>query len=779
MAQDSFALPEQRPVYSQETAAPITPQAGLVGGNIGTGFELRDTSKDAPSVLDNFIALGLAVGDKKIKEFEAETKNRQFIAGMQRAAAGEAAKDIEAQKPWWSRMWGDGNEVAGARAWEGITDGNQMEASVLEKMPELRVMAPDTVGKALSDIHRSMMSGDPIRDAAQNAMWVKALPSVLKLHSKEHSAYLQEQAAEAQRSGIQSAFDAFEQRDRAYRAHSGLASPEDAKAAVDDMAMLMVPPPNANPVTYRAQIVEGLANSIASGNFAAFSAMNEAGLLDSLPSRHRRSLEALYDREARQVALSRAPEAVKTRLFNLDLSQPPEVVQAELDSINEAFITATGIKVPLVPTDKYQSLLATSARKQAAAAEKAEKLAAKEDADAAKMRRKEAELAASIEQQIQQQQAAEALVQEMVTSPRPDSIPLSRSINAGNPTLSLVKDMLPAALARQWAAPAIPPAVEQRIKALPPEQQMSATRAVLAQARAQVLQKEGADLTIVRTEIGEALKSRSYAVAADVIDALAVGAVDSKAGKLASQFNRLVPEEYRPMVAFYAEELQNAPVDPKTGDVDRATAFAAAEARFATSGKKPPLPKDVEAVRKEIQSRAGSFIGRAFGSGDPDLAGNTQAAMLTELVALKVYDKRIQGAGLTPQASAVEAAGEQIETLRGSGMAYLRNPQAPAPLANYLKNRPKADQAALDDINNPARVGKALAAAITEKGGDPATPLIFRADDNHRGEPAFVVAGQPGRAILVTLDDLLKHARKLGALPDDKPEPAITSVVAP
>lgn len=772
MAQgDTFALPEQRAVFSQEVAAPLTPQTGLSGGNITGGIQVR-TAPDAPGVLDNLIAFGLKLGDEKIMAWEAEQKDKKFMEGMQRAATGQASTEIAAQQPWWAKLFGDGNVVAGAKAWEGITDANQMEASVMERMLELRTLPAEKATAALMQVHKEMQTGDPTRDAAKNAMWLKALPGILKLHAKEHFAYQQEVAAEAQRKGIQSGFDAYSTKIQALNALDNI-EPEDKAQAEAGLRALFTPPKNANKATYKAQIVEGLANSMAAGKFEAYSTASKLGLLGDLPPNQARQLEALHDREARKVALDRAPEHLKQALYSIGTLGSADTAK-ELDAINAEFMKVSGLDIPLVPTDKYQTLVMRAAAKEEAAAAralaKAERENDKAEAKAEKQAYEDAKTGSAIAAQQAMSDAADKLVAGMLDSPNPQSVPIGKAFNAGSPVLRMAQERLALEAARRWDEPPIDPSTKAAIDALPVDQQVVATQGVEAESRYKLLSKEGLDLSAVRADIGKALATGDYATGAKVIDALAFGAEGSGLKKLPANFVRLIPEVNRPQMAAYAAELGAVQPGPDGKlVVDRQAAWAAAEARTKFSAKGATTAKDINAIRTAIKDE---FDGGWFGIGSDSDMNATQAGALLTSVATKLFDSRVTSAGLPPHAVAIAAAKEQIVVLRGSGVAYLDNPQAREPIegridgngqyveSSYIRRLPAADKHLL---SSPDRLGKAIAAAAEAQGlAVDKSAMIYRGDDTPQGMPSFVVLdARPGHMAVVTLSDMLASARKL------------------
>ncbi len=767
MANESFALPEQRPVFSQETAAPITPQAGMVGGNISGGLQLRDPSKDAPSVMDHLIAFGLKMGDQKMAEYEAEKKDRQFMAGIGRAAAGEAAKDIKAAQPWYAQLFGvDVNVVAGARAWEGATDANHMEASIMDRMKSLRELPPAQAQAALLDIHKTMQSGDPTRDATQSAMWIKALPGVLKQHAKEHVAYQQEVATEAQRKGIESGMDAFESR---LQGGKGFMSDADADANLQSLEQTLTAPKGVNKVTHAAQVVEGFANTIAAGKFQPYTAAKAQGLLDNLPKAQRRQLDVLYDRTAQEQMAQKLPPGIMDRVGGLVAFDTPDKLRAEIKAINEEAKAATGIDYPLISTAEEQSYTTRNIHASIAEQEREVKHAKNEVARAAAAQRlKETKDAAKKQLDREQTAMAEKLATAMVTDPNPASIPLMRNLNLDVVPAQKLKAAIPIAVAQAWIDPPINTQERQALASLPPEQQASASRALEAQARWRVLSKDGADLSVVRSGIGEALKTGDYTQARNTIEALAMGATGPKKDKLPDRFTALIPEAQRAMVAAFANVYNNMPIDPKTLDRDGAAAWAAAELQMATSVKKPLKAADRKAIEAAIEAgarstpktglvdRAVNSIATMFGGDDSE---EPQPKMLLSLLAAQQFDSRVNSGTVTPASVAVASAKERAVILQGSGMGYIANPQA---ASNVTAKLPEAEKFLL---NKDYALGNAMRDALAAKGGAPDTSVIYRADDSPKGEPSFLATAPSGGFIVLTLADLTAAAKKRNKLP--------------
>jgi hypothetical protein len=777
---ESFALPEQRPVFSQETAAAQAPQTGLVGGNISGGLQLRDPSKDAPSALDNLFKFAMKIGDEKLAEYESAEKDRKFMEGMGRAAAGEAAKDISSEQPWWARMFSDSNAnvVAGARAWEGATDANHMEASVMERMKELRTLPPSKAQAAMLEIHKTMQSGDPVRDATQNAMWIKALPGILKHHAKEHLAYQHEVATEAQRKGIESGFDAVEAR---VKAGNGFMSDSDADGVLESLAQTMTVPKGVNPKTHAAQVVEGLANTIAAGKFQPFIMARKHGMLENVPKEQRRALDVLYDRTAQEKMAETVPPGIIDRIGLLAGVETPEALRAAVKSINDDAKAATGIDYPLISTNEEHGYT-TRVIQQSIAERERELKSAKDAATRARASEALATAKKAAKDQLAREQTAmaEKLAVTMVRDPNPASIPTMTALNADLVTVQKLKRALPVAVAEAWVQPILSDEDKASIAALPPEKAAVAGRALEAQARWNLLNKPGADLSIVKIGIGEALKTGDYTQAQVTIEALAMGAVGAGKDKLPDRFSKLVPKEHQPMVAAFANIYNNLPLDPKTGDRDGAAAWAAAELQMATSVKKPLKAADRKAIDAEI-AKSSKRVDLSFDSTAADVwkrfAGDAtseaQPRMLLSLLAAREFDSRVSSGIVTPASVAVAAAKERTVILEEAEIAYVANPQAES---NVWDTLPEGEKFLL---NKPFALGHALRDALTAKGGMPETSVIYRADDSPKGEPSFIATAPSGGFLVLTLTDLKAAAKKRSKLPDAAPIDTTPLGVAP
>jgi hypothetical protein len=742
---DSFSLPEQRAVYSQETSAPVTPQAGMVGGNIRGGLQLRDPSKDAPTAMDHLFAFAVKIGDKKFAEYEAREKDKKFVEGVGRAAAGEAAKDIEAAQPWWARMFGGGDAVAGARAWEGVTDANQMEAAVLSNMQALREVPPAQAQKSLLDIRDKLKSGDPTRDAVQTAMFIKALPGMLKMHAKQHVAFQQEHATEKQRQGVQSAINGIDARIVAARELGG-ADESDAVSIKAGLAAIFKAPEGVNPDTYNAQVVESMANAVGSGRMSVYTSAREAGLLESMSPQHARQLEVVYERKAREIAAKKTPRGLLNRVAAVSNRMPPEQVHAAYDAINDEFQRVTGLDIPLVPTENRMGMVSQSYQRIVTEAEQAEREAnsdAEREAKAKAAREARERLA---EQRTREaQEAAGSMAERMLDDAAPDSITVGKNFAAGSEALKVLPAILSRKVREKFDDPTLTQDEVAGIDRLPEDQRPEAERQVLAARRGALIQKEGVPLDQVTGKIKAQLGARNYEAAADVADALAhIARQSGGKEKMPAVFSKLLADGDQELVVAYATQLDLQAQGLKTGQkLDRAQAFAAAELQIATTARSPLKPKDTAAIKEAVNNTPGYATPQAKAM----LLGAAQYA----------FNSKVSGGVIDPHAVAAKNATKGVTLLGDSGVAYLRNADYPFLIQDY--GRTPEEQHALDDTY----VGKALNDLMRERGIDPESAAVFKRDDpgaplGNRGALSFLVVNN-GKAESFGLDDILPKAK--------------------
>lgn len=128
-----------------------------------------------------------------------------FVSGMQRAAAGETIRQIAEERPWFSKVFGDGDAVAGARVYETNARASSVAAGLMSGMEDYAkldaVQFRDHVSKAM----QQALTGDAETDASVLQASARSLPQVFAAHTQASIRYGRVRAAEAQVNNILSA----------------------------------------------------------------------------------------------------------------------------------------------------------------------------------------------------------------------------------------------------------------------------------------------------------------------------------------------------------------------------------------------------------------------------------------------------------------------------------------------------------------------------------------------------------------------------------------------
>lgn len=128
-----------------------------------------------------------------------------FVSGMQRAAAGETIRQIAEERPWFSKVFGDGDAVAGARVYETNARASSVAAGLISGMEDYAkldaVQFRDHVSKAM----QQALTGDAETDASVLQASARSLPQVFAAHTQASIRYGRVRAAEAQVNNIMSA----------------------------------------------------------------------------------------------------------------------------------------------------------------------------------------------------------------------------------------------------------------------------------------------------------------------------------------------------------------------------------------------------------------------------------------------------------------------------------------------------------------------------------------------------------------------------------------------
>jgi hypothetical protein len=233
-------------------------------------------------------------------------QTEQYVAGMQRAAQGEAIGDIAAEQPWYSRIFGDSDVVEGARVYTQQAKATEAAMLMTENMAELRKLDGQSAQAHFTNIMMKSMTGDPATDAALMRSLSGTMPAVMKQQAKEHYGYLQEEASKSESAAIHAGAKRLQDATMALR--DGKISEDDFGALKADLAWLSVPANGRDPKSAAAQRTSDLVQMAEKGQFHALNVMEDMGLVKMLGTdQQTRYLKARDTNEAQWRANNSAP----------------------------------------------------------------------------------------------------------------------------------------------------------------------------------------------------------------------------------------------------------------------------------------------------------------------------------------------------------------------------------------------------------------------------------------------------------------------------------------
>lgn len=303
IGRDSYAQGTRQAVGAASVSSATQAQVGTIGqGAFNQSSIPGITSSQGDGGAAN-IEMLFAIGGNLLKPHLEKAQQARFDEGMRRAAAGEAAKDIEAERPAWAGLFGEGDVTLGARTYEGAADAAKFESSVLTAMHELRKLPAAAVQARIREIGQSFSTGDPTRDAALQRSVLGAMPGLLKMHAKEGWAWQQAEGLRAYGDYVSTTSVSLE----GYMRDNPTATPEDRKRYEDKFRETWVPANGQNLDTATETQAINLMAQMSAGNFASANVFRktvvdpEKGTTawDLLPAKHRDRLQSLYQHQGK------------------------------------------------------------------------------------------------------------------------------------------------------------------------------------------------------------------------------------------------------------------------------------------------------------------------------------------------------------------------------------------------------------------------------------------------------------------------------------------------
>lgn len=330
---------------------------GGIQGSPVAGQQQGMTQVEAAPANPTIALLG-KIADAYLQKKLKEEKAHAFVTGMQRAAGGEAVKDIAEGQPWYTRIFGESDVVEGARTYTAHAKASEAAAAIEDNMAEVRKMEPAESNAYFSQLVAKHMTGDDVTDASLMQGFARTLPATMRRQAKEHYAWRQEEASKAESAALLSAADLLQKRATSDKQTDG----EYATQAVQFIAG-MRPAQGRDVHSWTKARTNDLLSLAQAGKFHAVNAIRQAGMLDMLPPEDRTKVESALDTSENRTIANKSFEyaddigriAGQAKVFSTDLS--PDGTSKEMRALNERFRKETGIDRDLISLDKGTGII--------------------------------------------------------------------------------------------------------------------------------------------------------------------------------------------------------------------------------------------------------------------------------------------------------------------------------------------------------------------------------------------------------------------------------------
>lgn len=304
-------------------------------------------------------------------------RTEAYVSGMQAVAQGEAVNDIVQNQPWYSKIFGDSDVVAGARAYAGHAKAADTAAALEDLMPSMRSLSPTDAQKVFTKTLSDNTTGDAATDAQVYQSLSTQLPALMRRQAKEHYGWLQAQAADAEGKSAMSGARALQAAAQGtvdvdpatgqYR--PGATKPEEFAAQQQDFVRSLAPTVGRDLPNWQISTAKTLTSMAKQGYFHGLAAADKAGLLDALTSdqaeklrdtwadeekAHRATNEGPYLKQMADVAATLKTPIPGQPDSNMSIDQ----AIARWKDINSAYTAQSGSRIGIV-SDKEMLTLAT------------------------------------------------------------------------------------------------------------------------------------------------------------------------------------------------------------------------------------------------------------------------------------------------------------------------------------------------------------------------------------------------------------------------------------
>lgn len=349
---------------------------GTQGGAPTSSGQARQVQAAQP---DPTMAALMKLGGNLLAPAVKREQDAQFMQGMQRAAQGEAVKEIVDEQPWFSKIFGATSLVDGARTYTAASKAASIATDLDSRMPEIAKMPGQQFAGYINDLLDKSATGDGATDAIVRQQFMSQMPDVMKRQARSHFLYQQEQMIEANRAYVGTALagvtaaDAIERNGQERVGEDGsikrvAADAGDSMVAQVKALEAMATPEGMDPKVHNKVLTAEIVQSINNGSFAVYNMLEDSKMMERFEPEQASAIRAAVNARRSQVRADMPVEfasVINSAQRATDIAgNTPEVILAEVDKINKAYTKITGDKKPYVSAQGASSLLQALHRTQ-------------------------------------------------------------------------------------------------------------------------------------------------------------------------------------------------------------------------------------------------------------------------------------------------------------------------------------------------------------------------------------------------------------------------------
>lgn len=379
----TFVPPGAQAAEAGPAGQAVQMQGGIRGqaspGNTAPAIRIPSSNEDRT------LQALMKFGQDQIAPHMEKAREARFIAGVQKAASGQAMEEIVNEQPWYSKLFGDGPIVEGARMYNVQSKTEAWAAAHENNMGALKTQSPDAVPGYLMESMKSYLTGDDATDGMIKGNMVKVVPQLIKRHTKEYFKYQQEQASESRINAIVSAGNSVQ---LAHQADPGMYTAEDINARKTHQLSTMTPTIGSDPDAYARDVKAAIDIHAEAGDFHALRNLRDSGVIAHLPAADRIKVETGINRYGAYHAANAAVKYVE-RIAKIKMdAHEGRISAAEVgplyDAINTDYASKSGNDQPIINKQAYVGDMMASMKAVVSAEEAAARIQAHGAAASAK-----------------------------------------------------------------------------------------------------------------------------------------------------------------------------------------------------------------------------------------------------------------------------------------------------------------------------------------------------------------------------------------------------------